>query len=142
MAMICLTYISFATHLMSDDELKEILSVARETNEHLGITGILLYRDGFFIQALEGEEVVVNKLYEKIRQDPRHRNVMTVDIHPITERAFVGWHMGFNKITDDAIAGLDDAYTDFLNNPNTEYFTDKPDRAKTLLYSFRNQIYF
>jgi hypothetical protein len=127
---------------MNDDELMAILSVARQTNQELEITGMLLYRDGFFIQALEGEETQVKALYDKIRQDPRHRNVVTVDIHPITERAFVGWHMGFNKITDDAIAGLDDAYTDFLNNPDTAYFTDKPDRAKILLHSFRNRIYF
>lgn len=142
MGMISLTYVSLAAHPMSDDELKDILSVARQNNEQLGVTGMLLYRDGFFIQALEGEEKVVKDLYESIRQDPRHHHVVTVDVHPITERVFVGWHMGFNKITDHAIEGLDDAYTDFLNNPNAAYFTDKPDRAKTLLYSFRNQIYF
>lgn len=142
MGMICLTYVSFATCPMTDDDLKAILSVARSTNEELGITGMLLYRDGFFIQALEGEAHHVNALYDKIRQDPRHRNVVTVDIHPIDKRTFVGWHMGFNKITADAICGLDDAYTDFLNNPNAAYFTDKPDRAKILLHSFRERVYF
>ncbi|MDX2078866.1 MAG: BLUF domain-containing protein [bacterium] len=141
--MISLVYVSFASHKMTDDELKDILKVARETNEKLGVSGMLLYRDGFFIQAIEGEEEAVKALYERISKDPRHMNVTTVNIHPITERAFVGWHMGFNKLSDIAPTGIDDdGYTDFLTNPNSAFFTDNPDHAKILLNSFRDQIYF
>ena len=35
-----------------------------------------MYRDGFFIQALEGEEETVMSLYNKIKTDPRHRSVL------------------------------------------------------------------
>lgn len=143
MGLISLVYVSFASHDMTDDELKDILKVARQTNETLNITGMLLYRGRFFIQALEGEAEAVNELYEKIKKDARHVNVTLVDTHPITERAFVGWHMGFNKLKDTAPAGLgDDGYTDFLIHPTSQFFTDKPDRAKILLNSFRDQIYF
>jgi hypothetical protein len=40
---------------MSDKHLEAMLKKARNKNEKSAITGMLLYRDGFFIQALEGE---------------------------------------------------------------------------------------
>ncbi len=143
MELFSLVYVSFASHLMTDKDLEEILVVARKTNEKLHISGMLLYRNRFFIQAIEGKQNDVMALYEKIRNDPRHNNVITVDTLSITKRAFIGWHMGFNKLSDTAPDGIeDDGYTDFLDNPTTEYFTAQPDRAKILLNSFRDQIYF
>lgn len=141
MGLISLVYVSFSHGDMSDDELKDILSVSRENNKKLDITGMLLYRNGFFIQALEGEEAVVKALYEKIRQDPRHHSVTTIVTYPIEERQFATWNMGFNKMTDSDLQKLD-GYTDFLNHPTGEFFLAKPNRAKQLLYAFRGQIYF
>jgi len=143
MELFSLVYVSFASHLMTDKDLEEILVVARKTNEKLHISGMLLYRNRFFIQAIEGKQDDVMALYEKILNDPRHNNVIIVDTLSITKRAFIGWHMGFNKLSDTAPDGIeDDGYTDFLDNPTTEYFIAQPDRAKILLNSFRDQIYF
>ncbi|NJO83577.1 MAG: BLUF domain-containing protein, partial [Blastochloris sp.] len=47
---------------MTDDQLREILVKARDKNRRLNVTGMLLYRDRFFIQALEGEQEVVEPL--------------------------------------------------------------------------------
>lgn len=141
MALISLVYVSFATHDLTDQELKNILTVSRQNNKQLGVTGMLLYREGFFIQALEGEEAVVKQLYERISQDPRHHHVTTVVTYPIQERQFADWNMGFNKMTDADLAKLD-GYTDFLTHPTGEFFVEKPNRAKQLLYAFRGQIYF
>jgi len=78
MGLISLVYVSFANLDMSEDELRDILTKARENNQKLELTGMLLYRNGFFIQALEGEEEVVTALYEKIKQDPRHRSILQI----------------------------------------------------------------
>ena len=143
MGLISLVYFSFATRKMTEDDLKDILRVARENNEKLGVTGMLLYRDGFFMQALEGEASTIVALYDKIRQDPRHTNATAMEMFPIQERTFINWHMGFNKFSDTAPDGIEEkGYTDFLTNPNSEFFTEKPDRAHILLNSFRNQLYF
>jgi len=141
MGLISLVYVSFESHPMSDDELKEILTKAREVNRSKGVTGMLLYRDGFFIQVLEGEETTVQPLYEKIAKDPRHKNVLTVYINQIKQRTFSNWSMGFNKLTEGDMKHVE-GYTDFLEQPSIEFFTDKPDRATTLLSQFKQRTYF
>jgi hypothetical protein len=67
-----IVYISAATYLMDENELKEILEVSRKNNQSSGITGLLLYHEGNFIQVLEGEKTAINALYDKITIDNRH----------------------------------------------------------------------
>ena len=67
-----LVYISSATWLMSDEELAALLMECRTNNERLQVTGMLLYKEGNFIQVLEGEQETVEQLYIKIRADVRH----------------------------------------------------------------------
>lgn len=141
MALISLVYVSFETHPMTDTDLKDILQVARATNNTLGITGMLLYRDGFFIQALEGDEAQVVPLFEKIATDARHRNVLMVYKNAIVARNFGDWLMGFNKISDDDVRGLA-GFIDIIDKPNAEDFAQFPDRAHHLLEHFKNRTYF
>lgn len=142
MALISLVYVSVAAQPMSDDQLQEILRESRDNNEPRSITGMLLYRDGFFIQALEGDEDAVIPLFESIRTDARHRNVLMVYKNRIESRTFSNWSMGFNKISDTQVEDLP-GFTDFLTNPSDmSFFTDHPDRATGLLESFKNKTYF
>lgn len=142
MSMINLVYVSVSDHPMTDEELRALLEESRENNAKLNVTGMLLYRDGFFIQALEGEEQAVRELYDAIRDDGRHRNIVTVYEEPITERAFSDWSMGFNKMEDRFLEQIP-GYTDFLDQPfETEAFTNHPTRAAILLNSFKNRTYF
>lgn len=141
MELVSLVYVSVATKPMIDEELRELLTICRQNNQALDVTGMLLYRDRFFIQALEGENSVVEKLFDKIRQDPRHRNVMKVYKNIVKERSFGNWSMGFNKLTDVAPESVD-GYTDFLKQPQADYFTAKPNRALVLLESFKERLYF
>jgi len=90
-----LVYVSSATSLLSTEALAELLRQSRVKNERLGITGLLLYVDGNFMQALEGEEKAVLELYEQIRRDPRHHNATTIISMPCARRSFSRWSMGF-----------------------------------------------
>jgi hypothetical protein len=141
MGMVSLVYVSLADHMFTDDELKGLLQEARDNNQKLNVTGMLLYRDGFFIQALEGEDDVVERLYADIAKDPRHKNVLKVCKDPVTTRSFPDWSMGFNKMST---ASLDQVpgYTTFLDNPNPMFFVEHPSHAKDLLKAFQQQIYF
>ena len=141
MGMVSLVYVSFATNPMEDDELRELLKKSRENNKALDVTGMLLYRDGFFIQALEGEDKTVTDLYAKIKKDPRHRGALQVYKEPISKRSFSDWSMGFNKIATGSLEQLE-GFTDFMIKPDPEFFTKTPSHARTLLHMFRNRVYF
>ena len=138
MSLTDIVYVSYASHKMTAEELKEILEVARDKNKELNVTGMLLYRDGFFIQALEGEEKVVDDLFNDIATDERHKNVLVVYKNHVTTRTFTDWSMGFNKLEDHHLEDLD-GYNGMLN---ANFFAEKPGRAVTLLESFRNKSYF
>ena len=139
MALVSLVYVSFASQDMSEDELREILKKARENNQKLDVTGMLLYRNGFFIQALEGEEEVVTALYEKIKLDPRHRSILQIHKYPIRKRSFEDWSMGFHYVENQDLAGLE-GFSSFLTKPfNGNFFRDNPSSAETLLYSFKER---
>ncbi|MCU0511866.1 MAG: BLUF domain-containing protein [Anaerolineae bacterium] len=142
MGLIALVYVSVSKQKMPDDELRDLLHLCRERNGAKNITGMLLYRDSFFIQALEGEETLVDPLYERIKQDPRHQNVLTVYRTPIQERSFENWTMGFNRLDTLDLTTVS-GYTDFLEHPfNTESFVRTPNRARILLQHFRDRTYF
>jgi hypothetical protein len=141
MTLISLVYVSFATHPMSEDDLRALLEECRTNNQRLNVTGMLLYRNGFFIQALEGDEEVVEKLFRDIAKDPRHQDVLRVYKAPIVVRSFPNWTMGFNHIGDHHQIEME-GYSDFLEKPNAEYFTQNPSRAQMLLESFRSETFF
>jgi hypothetical protein len=138
--MIYLLYVSSATRLLSEAELIELLQKARTNNARDGITGMLLYRDGNFIQVIEGEESVVLALHEKIVNDPRHTNIITLLKRPLTERMFGDWTMGFrnlNKESEETLPG----FSRFLAATQIpENLNQNAERVYKLLLSFRDTM--
>lgn len=90
-----LTYISAAVALPTDDQLVDLLAQAQRRNAASGVTGLLLYHDGAFIQALEGDRDAVEHTYERIKADPRHQRVRTLTLGARERRDFPDWAMGF-----------------------------------------------
>ena len=93
-----LIFISTARTDMSEDDLKAILYKFRPRNGTLGITGMLLYCEGHFMQVLEGPHDVVEHLYAQIRRDPRHTDHHVMLDHVIPERQFGDWQMAFRSV--------------------------------------------
>ncbi len=139
MSIISLVYVSVETRPMTGEDITDILTTARNFNASQGITGMLLYRTGYFIQALEGEADRVNALYEKIANDPRHKNVLLIYKNPIQKRAFGEWSMGFKNLVD-VDAGKLEGYTDFLEQPITPELIGDPSRAKSFLELFKEEV--
>ena len=101
---IILVYVSSAHREMSQQELAELLNISRRNNAALGVTGLLLYVSGNFIQALEGDELAIDGLYRKIAANPRHRMVTTVIRMPTETRSFP--HLGYGILRGEyAVAG-------------------------------------
>lgn len=93
--LVRLLYVSRAGSGHDEHDVTEsILASARKHNVDNGITGILCYGGGIFLQALEGGRNEVNRLYHMILHDERHRDVVLLHYEEITERRFGGWTMG------------------------------------------------
>lgn len=74
--------------------IEAILAQSRQHNPICGITGILCYGGGIFLQAIEGGRMAVSALYGHIQKDSRHKDVVLLDYEEISERRFGGWTMG------------------------------------------------
>jgi hypothetical protein len=76
------------------DELAELHATANYLNAKVGVTGLLLYNAGQFLQILEGQQRVLEMVFQKIERDPRHTNVCRLVTEPIGRRLFPRWNMG------------------------------------------------
>jgi hypothetical protein len=83
----------------SPSVIEAILSQAREHNPAGGITGILCYGGGIFLQAIEGGRTQVCDLFGHIQRDGRHKDVVLLQFEEIIERRFGGWSMGQVNLT-------------------------------------------
>lgn len=138
--MIHLIYGSSATNPMTEAEILELLAKARTKNEHLGVTGLLLYHGGNFLQVLEGEEQTVMDLFETIKKDARHHSVLEFTRYPVPERRFKQWEMGFvnvQTVPKEQLAG----YSHFLDNSvNNREAAEELSRADVFLSVFKASI--
>ncbi len=72
----------------------EILGVAGRNNRRDHLTGVLLHHDGQFLQVVEGSRVDLDRLLQKLRQDPRHANMRIMQHEAISARLFGNHPMG------------------------------------------------
>jgi FAD-dependent sensor of blue light len=132
-----LIYTSSAIKAFTETQLSFLLLNARKNNQALGVTGILLYDAGAFLQVLEGEAATVAALYHRIERDPRHTRVSKVLTVDIAARSFGEWSMAFVATKD--IAKSLPGYSDFLQHRNDP--TRAGDLAAKLVLQFRDGRY-
>lgn len=92
--LVRLMYASRAAESVNQDELVAILKKSKANNPGLGVTGVLCFSSGIFLQVLEGGRSAVSALYNRIAADPRHHQVELLSYEEIGERRFAGWSMG------------------------------------------------
>jgi len=86
--LIHIIYVSTAKIVISEKVLHALIQKSRINNALRDVTGLLLSSEGEFFQVLEGEQSVVERLFEKIKLDPRHSNVILIIKEPIAKRDF------------------------------------------------------
>ena len=101
--MLQIIYASAETEPFTAANLEALLAKARIKNARLGVSGMLLYEGGSFLQVLEGEPEVTAALFRQIEADPRHGRVIKLHETTIASRQFEGWSMGFASV--DALRG-------------------------------------
>lgn len=78
----------------SAQAIEAILQQSRAHNPKSGVTGVLCWGGGIFLQVIEGGRSTISELYGHIVRDPRHKDVVLLHYEEITERRFCGWTMG------------------------------------------------
>lgn len=138
--IISLTYLSTAVVRFNENQLTELLATSRKNNRAAGLTGMLLYADGHFIQTLEGPQDAVNDTVARIRADTRHRDIYPVLQEDIQTRAFGEWSMGFETLSKDEAANLP-GFNNYLDgNPISDEQSKRLGHAEIFHRVFRDNM--
>lgn len=90
-----LCYVSSAQRRLFPAELEDLLLLARQRNQRHGLSGLLLYCDGNFMQYIEGPADGLGPVWSSIQRDPRHRGIIVIFHHAIEKPVFGEWNMAF-----------------------------------------------
>lgn len=119
-------YVSTATILVSEDDLRQMLFHYRRKNQQDAITGLLLYSGEHYVQLIEGAEKDLRRLFVKIAQDPLHRNLIKLADGKINARLFSDWTMGFEVISAEAFA----LFEGYVNPTKSNFLNSWPEREE------------
>lgn len=95
-----LAYISAAAPAVGEKDLSRILKSARKNNPASGITGILMFHHGQFLQVLEGPKAAIEACFARIKADGRHRSIIKLYDEAAEERCFADWSMAVFGLSD------------------------------------------
>ena len=99
-----LLYVSSSRHDAIGEALSTILLQSRRNNAAGGLTGLLWTDGSRFLQVLEGERDAVQRVFDRILGDKRHRAVVVLHDRDVTERTFGNWAMALMDDSDEQIA--------------------------------------
>lgn len=92
-----IVYMSIASPYLPDQVVDVIANEAAKKNEKLGISGLLVKKGRYFVQYIEGDPGKLKFLFEKIKKDDRHSDIVVLEQGPILEPIFADWHMQSNE---------------------------------------------
>lgn len=128
-----LVYVSAALKPFDVGELSELLKRARTKNTSLGVSGILLYQDGSFIQVIEGEQSGIQEVFARVQADKRHWRIQVLREGLILQRRFAQWSMGFVTLDSRLVRDLSGRHA-LLSNGSLR---NDADQVASLLDEFR-----
>ena len=132
-----LVYVSSAVKLLSPEEIEYLLTRARERNEEYGITGVLLYIGGNFMQYIEGPADNLEVIYKIIREDKLHTGIILVTREPLEEREFGDWSMAYHTKDNQGYVGSPGERV--LLERDLELPATNPSTARIVLHGFWNR---
>ncbi len=95
-----LVYVSTASRVLDVTQLDALLEVSRRNNSAAGVTGLLVYGGGNFMQLLEGPQAQVEKIYARIVSDPCHFDQTVLLGVDTGERWCADWAMAYSRRDD------------------------------------------
>lgn len=92
-------YISTMRIDYSEESMNKLLEIFTNNNRKNGISGLMLYHERNIIQCIEGTKEDLYKLYNNIKNDKRHFNLIKLMDEQITRRNFTDWDLAFKEIS-------------------------------------------
>ena len=99
--MLRLIYTSKIACSITSGDVENIILNSKAYNERAAITGLLISNFDCFFQVLEGPDLLVQMLFDKIKTDPRHERVQIIANQQTEHRMFPGWTMGYLMLPGD-----------------------------------------
>jgi hypothetical protein len=119
--------------------IPEILKSCEKNNSKRDISGMLIYANGRFLQALEGSEENVLETFDRISNDRRHYNLALIYKNAISNRDFSQWNMGFKELSETELNSLPHAAPFFITSIDNIDTYSCPSIARELLKTFANE---
>ena len=136
--MLRITYISEESAPFSVSALLELLQQCHLNNPRQGLTGLLIYGNGTFLQSIEGEDEAVKALVEKISKDQRHRGFRMLRKEMATERLYGDWSMRFERLTEESLRKVPGLREFAIKKFNRDYLDTHVEVADLLLETHRS----
>ena len=137
MALHEIVYMSLACDAMAPEQLATLMDRSRASNLAAGVTGMMIYHEREFMQLLEGERSVIEALFDKISDDPRHQQVYRLWHAPIATRNFHDWTMGFVSVDDSLLQ----RHTGFASLKDEGLVAlSRDNRGKKILLGLRDEL--
>jgi len=86
-------YCSTSTSPAEQTDLGSILQQSRHNNAIDGVTGILWSDGAKFLQVFEGPVASVDATWQRIKNDPRHHEIVVIQDIGLDDRGFGYWSM-------------------------------------------------
>ena len=98
--LVAKTYLSQSKLDWTDDAIDQLLERSKQNNATRGITGAMIYANGYFMQLIEGPQIAIDELYSAIEADPRHEVLSLLHNQEIKDRHFSDWAMEYRDSDD------------------------------------------
>lgn len=94
-------YTSMLSPTASPSCVIDVVRAARQRNQHMAVTGVLVFDGWRFFQYLEGPASAIRTVVASIFRDPRHQGITRLSHGPASNpRRFGSWNMAY-AIADD-----------------------------------------
>ncbi|MEL6677487.1 MAG: BLUF domain-containing protein [Pseudomonadota bacterium] len=125
-AIYSLIYRSYARPpWIGERTLNDIAREANTFNNSNGVSGMLIFSDGVFVQVLEGSTVTILELTAKIAADRRNERLRVLWHGNVSGRRFGQWSMGCFDFSDAARASAPVPPEMFERDGDTMVWTDQ-----------------
>ncbi|MCL7762852.1 BLUF domain-containing protein [Polaribacter sp. Z014] len=111
-----IVYSSKASIKFNKRDLLDLLHDSRAYNTIDNISGVLIHKDGYFLQILEGEPKDLNNLLSRLQKDSRHSEFKIIDDRFVSKRMFLNWAMGCADFDDPSLSMIPGVLSG-LNDP-------------------------
>tara|TARA_R110002020_G_scaffold211682_3_gene417941 strand:- start:814 stop:1227 length:414 start_codon:yes stop_codon:yes gene_type:complete len=133
-----IVYISSAADSLTKNDIQDVFNFTLDWNLDNNISGFLVYKNQSFIQLLEGDEQVLKELFERIKNDERHCNIIPIIQQNLPYKSFEGYQTSFlvsntDKLQRELIDYLD--YIKLLENKEINKMISTVEKILKAMYS-------